>query len=433
MDTKISQTIELSFDTLKTTRLKIKTKIGEIDTIKKTIRQNYLTYIAKENEHFFGLDSFHFQNKAIELEHKNMLELYHFIDNRIYGDYYKLFSMIYESLKSQLTETQLYKVKELHHFKNYTIYKDLEPFKIYEFNLINQIHQDIVLVLTNINEMFMENESNIMEHRKHLHLGMNIDNYVINQKYMNYHLKMSNDLHENYLQVFHKYHNNLLHKYLEKIELFYKQICHHKEDQCDVEFSSTIPTYDIHETKDEEIPEVHDEEIPEAHDEEIPEAHDEEIPLDNEVEISEAHDEEIPLASEVEIPEAHDEEIPLANEVEIPLDNEVEISEAHDKKIPLDNEVEIPEAHDEKIPEAHDEEISDVVEGIVKEALDCFKSSIHYPTPLQDPPCPPPPPPSLDDENSDVSSTLSNESVNQTSTNNTKKKKKRKRKKKKKN
>ena len=345
MDTKISQTIELSFDTLKTTRLKIKTKIGEIDTIKKTIRQNYLTYIAKENEHFFGLDSFHFQNKAIELEHKNMLELYHFIDNRIYGDYYKLFSMIYESLKSQLTETQLYKVKELHHFKNYTIYKDLEPFKIYEFNLINQIHQDIVLVLTNINEMFMENESNIMEHRKHLHLGMNIDNYVINQKYMNYHLKMSNDLHENYLQVFHKYHNNLLHKYLEKIELFYKQICHHKEDQCDVEFSSTIPTYDIHETKDEEIP----------------------------------------------------------------------------------------EAHDEEIPEAHDEEISDVVEGIVKEALDCFKSSIHYPTPLQDPPCPPPPPPSLDDENSDVSSTLSNESVNQTSTNNTKKKKKRKRKKKKKN
>ena len=346
MDTKISQTIELSFDTLKTTRLKIKTKIGEIDTIKKTIRQNYLTYIAKENEHFFGLDSFHFQNKAIELEHKNTLELYHFIDNRIYGDYYKLFSMIYESLKSQLTETQLYKVKELHHFKNYTIYKDLEPFKIYEFNLINQIHQDIVLVLTNINEMFMENESNIMEHQKQLHLGMNIDNYVINQKYMNYHLKMSNDLHENYLQVFHKYHNNLLHKYLEKIELFYKQICHHKEDQCDVEFSSTIPTYDIHENKDEEIP----------------------------------------------------------------------------------------EAHDEEIPEAHDEEISNVVEGIVKEAINCFKSSIHYPTPLQDPPCPPsPPPPSLDDENSDVSSTLSNESVNQTSTNNTKKKKKRKRKKKKKN
>ncbi len=378
MDTKISQTIELSFDTLKTTRLKIKTKIGEIDTIKKTIRQNYLTYIAKENEHFFGLDSFHFQNKAIELEHKNMLELYHFIDNRIYGDYYKLFSMIYESLKSQLTETQLYKVKELHHFKNYTIYKDLEPFKIYEFNLINQIHQDIVLVLTNINEMFMENESNIMEHRKHLHLGMNIDNYVINQKYMNYHLKMSNDLHENYLQVFHKYHNNLLHKYLEKIELFYKQICHHKEDQCDVEFSSTIPTYDIHETKYEEIPETHDEKIPEAHDEEISEAHDEEI--------QEAHDEEIP------------------------------------------------EAHEVEIPEAHDEEISDVVEGIVKEAINCFKSSIHYPTPLQDPPCPPsPPPPSLDDENSDVSSTLSNESVNQTSTNNTKKKKKRKGKKKKKN
>ena len=237
MDTKISSTIELSFDTLKTTRLKIKTKIGEIDVIKNTIKQNYLSYIAKENEHFFGLDSFHFQNKAIELEHTNMLHLYHFIDNRIYGDYYKLFSMIDSSLKSQLTEEDLYKVKELHHFKNYPTYKDLEPFKIYEFNLINQIHQDIVLVLTNINEMFIENESNIMEHQKHLNLGMNIDNYVINQKFMNQRLKMSNDLHENYLRVFHKYHNTLLHKYFEKIDLFYNQICHHTEDQDEMNIS----------------------------------------------------------------------------------------------------------------------------------------------------------------------------------------------------
>jgi hypothetical protein len=59
---------------------------------------------------------------------------------------------------------------------------------------------------------------------------MNIDNYVINQEYMNQHLHMSNQLHENYLNVFHKYHAEWLTKYYEKIELFHKQIQHHEED-----------------------------------------------------------------------------------------------------------------------------------------------------------------------------------------------------------
>lgn len=235
MDKNISETIKVSFDTLKETRLKIKQTFGEIDSIKNDIKQNYIQYIQKESENFFGLDSFHFQNKAIELEYTNMLHLYHFIDNRIYGDYYKLFIMIHESLKTQLTTQQVYKLKELQHLDIYPLYKDLEPFKIYEFDLINQIHQDIILVLASVKEMVTEIEASLKDHQKHLNLGMNIDNYVINQKYKNNHLKMSNDLHENYLYVFHNYHQTWLHKYYEKIELFFKQICHHKENQDEME------------------------------------------------------------------------------------------------------------------------------------------------------------------------------------------------------
>ena len=230
MDKNISETILVNFDNLKETRLKIKQRFNEIDIIKNAIKQNYIQYIEQENTNFFGLDSFHFQNKAIELEYENMLHLYHFIDNRIYGDYYKLFLMISESLRDQLSESQLYKLKELQHLENYPMYKDLEPFKIYEFDLINQIHQDIILVLTNVKEMVLENDVAIHEHQKHLKLGMNIDNYVINQQYKNHHLKLSNDLHENYLQVFHTYHDTWLKKYYEKLDLFFKQISHHREE-----------------------------------------------------------------------------------------------------------------------------------------------------------------------------------------------------------
>ena len=139
--------IKTQFDQIKEVRLKIKQSIAKIDDIKDSIKENYKQYITRETQYYFGLDSFHFQNKAIELEHANVLELYHFIDNRIYGDYYKLFSMIVTELKTHLQESQLDNVKEIKHLQNYPIYKDLEPFKKYDFDLINQIHQDIIVVL----------------------------------------------------------------------------------------------------------------------------------------------------------------------------------------------------------------------------------------------------------------------------------------------
>ena len=221
-------TIKTQFDQIKEVRLKIKQNIAKIDDIKNSIKENYKQYITRETQYYFGLDSFHFQNKAIELEHTNVLELYHFIDNRIYGDYYKLFSMIVTELKTHLQESQLENVKEIKHLQNYPIYKDLEPFKKYDFDLINQIHQDIIVVLENSKEIYKENKTSIEQHKKQLDLGMNIDNYVINQEYMNHNLQMTNHLHQNYLNVFHKYHADWLRKYFEKIRLFHEQIRHHK-------------------------------------------------------------------------------------------------------------------------------------------------------------------------------------------------------------
>ena len=220
--------IKHEFDILKEYRLKIKQTILKIGEIKKVIKENYKQYITEEKDDYFGLDSFHFQNKAIELEHKNVLELYHFIDNRIYGDYYKLFTTISNSLHIHLHIEQLESIKELKHLKNYPVYKDLEPLKKYDFDLINQIHQDIIIVLENSREIFKENVSSISRHKKQLELGMNIDNYIINQEFMNMNIQMKNKKHENYLSVYHKYHAEWLKKYLQKITLFFDQIRHHK-------------------------------------------------------------------------------------------------------------------------------------------------------------------------------------------------------------
>ena len=219
--------ISRKFDALKEIRLSIKQCMHDINTIKDNVKQNYINYIEQESSHYFGLDSFHFQNKAIELEYKHLLELYHFIDNRIYGDYYKLFITIEQTLGQQLTRSQCEKINELKHIHNYPVYKDLEPFNIYDFELINQIHQDIILIIATINEISKENELKIKEHQKNMSLGMNIDNYVINQTYLNNSLLNSNQLHTSYLEVYHKYHIEWLTKLYNNIKLFYNQIKQH--------------------------------------------------------------------------------------------------------------------------------------------------------------------------------------------------------------
>ena len=60
-----------------------------------------------------------------------------------------------------------------------------------------------------------------------MNLGMNIDNYVINQTYLNNSLLNSNQLHTSYLEVYHKYHIEWLTKLYNNIHLFYNQIKQH--------------------------------------------------------------------------------------------------------------------------------------------------------------------------------------------------------------
>ena len=222
--------ISQHFDALKSIRLNIKHCFNEIDGIKLKVKEYYNNYILQEPCHYFGLDSFHFQNKSMELEYKHLLELYHFIDNRIYGDYYKLFIMMEKSLKLQLNSTQYDKINELTHIHKYPVYKDLKPYIEYEFDLINQLHQDIILTLSNVKSLTEETTRTIQENEKDIELGMNIENYIINQKYINNTLLNSNELHKSYLTVFHKYHTEWLNKFYSKLQLFYTQIKHHITD-----------------------------------------------------------------------------------------------------------------------------------------------------------------------------------------------------------
>lgn len=231
MDKKIHKEVDDGFMTIIKIRSDIKTRIEDIEKIKHSIKQNYIECIEKESKNYFGLDSVHFQNKLIELEFANMLKLYNYIDNRIYGDYYKLFFMMNDYLSDKLLQEQCASIKELKKKSLYPVYKDLDSFKSYDFDTINNIHQDVISIVKKVYEIHGENEEKIKTRQESLYYGINLDNYIINQQHLNQELLMTNNLHRNYICVYHKLHDNILDNFLEKVELFFEQINNHTNDE----------------------------------------------------------------------------------------------------------------------------------------------------------------------------------------------------------
>lgn len=230
MDKKIHKEVDDGFMTIIKIRSDIKTRIEDIEKIKHSIKQNYIECIEKESKNYFGLDSVHFQNKLIELEFANMLKLYNYIDNRIYGDYYKLFFMMNDYLSDKLLQEQYASIKEMKKKSLYPVYKDLDSFKSYDFDTINNIHQDVISIVKKVYEIHGENEEKIKTRQESLYYGINLDNYIINQQHLNQELLMTNNLHRNYICVYHKLHDNILDNFLEKVELFFEQINNHTID-----------------------------------------------------------------------------------------------------------------------------------------------------------------------------------------------------------
>ena len=62
----------------------------------------------------------------------------------------------------------------------YPVYKDLDQLKIYDFDTVNDIHQDIIRLIEYITKIIHQNEEEIKSHQLKVSNGLNIDNYIFN-------------------------------------------------------------------------------------------------------------------------------------------------------------------------------------------------------------------------------------------------------------
>jgi len=221
--------IKKRFLDIQSIRTNIKTAFDAFELKTKLLKDVYLKYINQntnnksynnENKLLFGLDSLHFQNTLIDFEYNNLMNLYYLIDNKIYCEYYKLLKLINKYIISNTKLNQFIIINT----NKYPPYKDLEPFKVYEFNLINEIHDDIIYILNRVLNYCKTELENLNREKTNKINGLKLDNYINTIEYDIVIIKQNMNLYINYLDVFHNYHLTYLSRLNIKINIIWGQI-----------------------------------------------------------------------------------------------------------------------------------------------------------------------------------------------------------------
>lgn len=212
-----------------------------------TLKNLYVKFIKSNSDSLFifGLDSLHYQTKLIDIEYYDMRRIFLSISNRMYGEYYKLYKMIVEYILENVKKPHI--VKLIKDEKTYTVYNDLEPFKEYHFDMMKKIHDDIIVLLKELNTYLTVKESQLNTHKEKNECGLNIDNFVNAFKYNNSMLRENLALFVGYTMFFHKSHSKHLERFDKKIQLFLSQI------NSDINFENATDENEISSDTDFEI------------------------------------------------------------------------------------------------------------------------------------------------------------------------------------
>jgi hypothetical protein len=190
----------------------------------KKIKEIYADFINanRENLFVFTLDSFHFQGKLIDIEYEDVMRLFCAITNRMYCDYYKLFKIIIEYVNEYVPDKKLSELIKVN--DNYPVYKDLEPFKQYDFHYIQSLHEIILVILTYLNTFILNKDHDLKVYQSKNKIGLNIDSFVNTFNFNNTVMKEKTTLFITYIEFFHKLHTKYLKRFTMKLQLMMSQI-----------------------------------------------------------------------------------------------------------------------------------------------------------------------------------------------------------------
>lgn len=176
---------------------------------------------SKNDMFVFGLDSFRFQSRLIDIEYDDMKRMFLAINNRMYCEYFKLHKIIVEYILNNIDDK---KITDIVKVNNYPVYKDLEPYKDYKFETILDIHENILNLLNILMASLDNKENELAIHKSKQRIGLNIDNFITTFTFNIVVLREKITMFITYIEFFHKMHTKYLQRFSNKIHLMHTHI-----------------------------------------------------------------------------------------------------------------------------------------------------------------------------------------------------------------
>jgi hypothetical protein len=245
--------LKISFTKIVDTKNEDLSTFARLEIRMNKLKDMYAEFVNnnKGNLFVFGLDSFRFQGKLIDIEYSDMKRLFLAITNRMYCEYFKLFKIIIEYIKENCDDKKLQDFIKVN--DNYPIYKDLEPFKQYDFEIIQNLHELLITILTSLNSILINKEYDLKVYQSKNNIGLNIDNFVNTFNFNNIMTREKIILFITYLEFFHKLHNKYFKRFTTKLQLMYGQITHDIKFDDNEEAKKSKNQDMLHTLEDEEV------------------------------------------------------------------------------------------------------------------------------------------------------------------------------------
>ena len=118
--------------------------------------QKIYTNVVSKHTKFdctLGVDALFFQSELIKKEYNNLQDLYKFINNRIYCEYYKLYNYIKDYI---LKEMQCEIAEEFKVLDTFPPYKTLDTTITYDFGNVLKMQSNIINILDKLDHVLMK-------------------------------------------------------------------------------------------------------------------------------------------------------------------------------------------------------------------------------------------------------------------------------------
>ena len=240
--------VKEQFATLTARRGELLDLFKEITTDISKINKLYVDLVKTHHskDHLFGLDSFRFQTQMVEMEYENINKVFHCVENRRYGEYYKVYKYVHEYAIHDIKYSKI--IDKLAHC-HYPVYKDLEPFKEYEFETLREMYSTTTDTITDLLEYLNVKAMKMVNDKEQLMMGIHIDNIVNSDQFTITLLTERIAMYLNYLEVINKHHTKYISRLISKckqtIDIFKEdiQFKHHENGALEPESEIAVSVW----------------------------------------------------------------------------------------------------------------------------------------------------------------------------------------------